>query len=157
MGMVLMNVFIKREYDYAIRICAYLAGQDSNQPISLGLLSQKLAISRPFATKIIFKLRQKNIIGTVQGKRGGIYLKADPYKLSLLDVLKAMDFDSTLNECLHNPQICPLISICKIHAFFLQQEIQLLNTLEDKKIIEFIFSDADLDTRFLQGENQKTD
>ena len=151
-----MNVFIKREYDYAIRMCAYLAGRDSDHPISLGLVSQKLAISRPFASKIIFKLRQKNIIGTTQGKYGGVYLKSDPHKLSLLDILKAMDFDSTLNECLHNPQICPLIPVCKIHVFFLQQETQLLNTLKEKKIIEFAFSDADLDTQFLHGENRKT-
>ena len=154
--MIYMNVFIKREYDYAIRMCAYLAGRDSNQPISLGHVSQKLAISRPFAAKIIFKLRQKNIIGTVQGKHGGVFLKADPHKLSLLDVLKAMDFDSTLNECLRNPQICPLISICKIHVFFLQQETQLLNTLKEKKIIEFVFSDADLDTKLSYAENRKT-
>ena len=148
-----MHAFVKREYDYAIRLCAYLAGQPEKVPISLGTLSKKLAISRPFASKIIFKLKNKGIIETVQGKKGGVFLRANPYLLSFFDVLQAMDFDSTLNECVHNPQICPLVSVCKIHLFFVQQEKTLVNSLKAQKIIHYAFSDSELDA----GAFVKTD
>ncbi len=149
-----MNVFVKREYDYAIRICAYLAGQPSKTPVSLRVLSQKLAISRPFASKIIFKLKKKNIINTVQGKQGGVFLRANPQTLSFYDILVAMDFDSTLNECVSNPQICPLITVCKIHLFFVRQEAKLLGTLKDQKISDYIFSDQELDKHYIIEERK---
>ncbi len=148
-----MHAFVKREYDYAIRICAYLAGQPEKEPVSLGTLSKKLAISRPFASKIIFKLKNKGIVGTVQGKKGGVFLQANPHFLSFFDVLQAMDFDSTLNECVHNPQICPLVSVCKIHLFFVQQERELIKSLKAQKIIHYAFSDSELDSNlFLKGD-----
>ncbi len=150
-----MYAFIKREYDYAIRMCAYLAGKPQGKPIALRTLSQKLALSRAFASKIMFKLRNKGIIGTVQGKNGGVFLRANPRQLSFYDILEAMDFDSTLNECVHNPQICPLIPACKIHLFFVKQENELIKTLRAQKIIDFSFSDSELDATLFQTEDRK--
>ncbi len=150
-----MYAFIKREYDYAIRMCAYLAGRPQGKPIALRTLSQKLALSRAFASKILFKLKNRGIIGTVQGKNGGVFLQSNPHQLSFYDILKAMDFDSTLNECVHNPQICPLIPVCKIHLFFVEQENELIKTLQAQKIIDFSFSDSELDsTRFLTEDRK---
>jgi len=139
-----MNVLIKREYDYAIRICAYLAGNYQKGPISLADISQKLFITRPFATKIIYKLKQHQIVGTTQGKFGGVYLNRPPEKLSFYIVLQAMGFDFALNECIKNPNICPLVSHCKIHLFFVKQNNYLIRQLQEAMISEFAFSDSNL-------------
>ncbi len=82
-----MTTFIKREYDYALRICAYLAEHYQEGPISLGTISDKLFISRHFANKIVHKLKKNNLIVTVQGKQGGIYLNRNPQELSLYEIL----------------------------------------------------------------------
>ncbi|NOY77692.1 MAG: Rrf2 family transcriptional regulator [Calditrichaeota bacterium] len=142
-----MNVLIKREYDYAIRICAYLAGNYQKGPISLAAISQKLFITRPFATKIIYKLKQHHIIGTTQGKRGGVFLTYPPEKLSFYKILQAMGFDFALNECIKNPNICPLVSHCKIHLFFVKQDHYLMRQLQEAMISEFIFGDSDLEPK----------
>lgn len=139
-----MLALIKREYDYAIRICAYLAGRPTQKPVSVSLIAKALAITRPITTKVVHKLIKKGVIGSVQGRYGGIYLLKDGNELSILDILKAMDYDSTLNECLLNPAICPLVSACKIHLFFLEQEQRLLEEFNKKKIAEFAIHDGDL-------------
>ncbi len=138
------NVLIKREYDYALRICAYLAGKFSKGPVSLSQITKKLIIPKSFASKIVFQLRQSNLIGTVQGKYGGIFLKKDPQYISVMDILEAMDYNSTINECLVNPSICPLVNLCKIHRFFEEQEAIILNNFRQKKLSEFIIFEDDL-------------
>jgi len=139
-----MPVFFTRENDYAIRMCAYLAGKGNNQPVPISDLSKKLFITRPFATKIIYNLKINNIVDTVQGKTGGVFLRKDPNTLSIYTILKALGFNSSLNECLHKPGFCPLQPTCKIHVFFLEQENKLIDTLKNKFINEFIFYDDDL-------------
>jgi hypothetical protein len=46
-----MNSLIKREFDYAIRICAYLAGKMGQGPVPISQISQKLLQS--FKNKMI--------------------------------------------------------------------------------------------------------
>ncbi len=83
-----MNSLITREYDYAIRICAYLAGKKDQGPVSIFQISQKLFITRPFATKIVYRLKQHSILTTTQGKDGGVSLNANPETLSVYNILR---------------------------------------------------------------------
>jgi Rrf2 family transcriptional regulator, nitric oxide-sensitive transcriptional repressor len=137
-----MPVFIKREYDYAIRICAYLAGNYKKGPIPVSKIAELLYISKPFATKIIYQLTSKKIITSVQGKAGGVYLSHNPERLSLFAILQAMNFDSTINECIKVPTLCPLKAACKIHDFFYKQESALINNLKEATIAEFAFDNS---------------
>ena len=139
-----MSGFIKREYDYAIRICAYLAGQSAGKAIPISQIANRLFITRPFATKIIYQLKQKRIVQTSQGKIGGVALKIDPRSLSIYDILLAMGFDLALNECLKTPGYCPLDDQCLIHQFFRRQEESLLMAFKEKKINELVITDNQL-------------
>ena len=139
-----MNTFIKREYDYAIRICAYLAGFEHKKPVPLPKVAKVLFITKPFATKIVHKLMNAGITGSVQGKAGGIYLNENPSSLSLFNILKAMQFNSTLNECIHDHHRCPLIKTCKIHEFFIAAEQDLLDKFKNKMISDLVIKDTDI-------------
>lgn len=139
-----MPILFTRENDFAIRICAYLAGKKPGEHVPVSVISKKLYITRPFATKIIYKLKTSKIIDTVQGKSGGAYLKVDPEQLSLFDILKATEFDSHLNECLKIDGVCPLKENCEIRSFFLEKEDDLFSSLKEKKISDFRIYDSEL-------------
>ena len=139
-----MAVFIKREYDYAIRICAYLAGYYKKEYISVPKVAKKLYLTIPFTTKIVHQLKNNKIVETVQGKYGGIRLKINPEKLSFFDILNAMGFDMTVNECLKNPSICPIVKNCKVHRFFLSQEEVMVENMRSAIIQDFIITDDEL-------------
>ncbi len=134
-----MNTLISREQDYALRIVAFLASRKDNTPIPIKEISKKLVISKGFAAKIVHKLKVKKILETTQGKFGGVILKKDPSKLSLLDVLKVVGFNSRLNACLYEDYVCPFEDTCKFHSFFINLERQILDTLKNKYISEFKF------------------
>lgn len=141
-----MNNFIKREYDYAIRITTFLAGYFPDTYFTIHDISHLLFISKPFTSRIVHTLIQKGILGSVQGRNGGIYLKKDPESVSILDILLAMDMNSTLNECLHNPSICPHVSYCKVNRYFKGLEQILIRSFETTKISQFAFTKEDLVT-----------
>jgi len=139
-----MTVFIKREYDYAIRIVAYVANFYPDKHVAVPEIAKQLFLTVPFTTKIVHQLKKGKIIDTVQGKYGGIKMLKSPEKISFYDVLKAMGFDITINECLKNPTICPLVSNCKIHRFFGMQEMTIVDKLKSARISDFIITDQQL-------------
>ncbi len=139
-----MNTLIKREYDYALRICAYLAGRYNQGLVSIGRISKVLLISRPFTTKIIYQLKNEKIVTTVQGKDGGVYLTNPPETVSVYDVLEAMGFDSKLNECLAESHQCPMEGHCRLHSYFFQQERLLIEGFKQKKLVDVIMTDDQL-------------
>ncbi|MCP5062502.1 MAG: Rrf2 family transcriptional regulator [Ignavibacteriae bacterium] len=95
--MIIKKLYLfKKDCDFAIRICAYLAGIKYNKPISVSKLSSKLLITKPFATKIIYSLRQSNLIRSQQGKTGGVFLNKSPREISLSDILESMGFNKTI-------------------------------------------------------------
>ncbi len=139
-----MNTLIKREHDYAIRICAYLAGSYQQGPIPLPHITRKLYISHAFANKIIRRLKQANIVKTVQGKFGGVFLVRNPRELSIMEIMEAVGFKGAVNACTIKPEICPFSDYCKIHVFLTDLEQQLFTALRSKMISEFAFTDAHL-------------
>ena len=134
-----MNYFIKKEYDYAVRICAFLAGQPPQQPIPLSQISKQMHLSRPFATKIVYTLIKSKVLNSVQGKTGGIYLEKKANELSVFDILLAMGFSTALNDCLIEGHVCPLSEKCKIHHFFAEQEQVLFDNFKKKMISQLAF------------------
>lgn len=133
----------KKEFDFAIRICAYLAGTDLTMPISVNTISKKLLITNPFATKIIYSLRNSGILNSKQGKFGGIFLNVNPAKLTLYKILESVGLNQSISSCITKHDFCPLPAPCKIHSYFLNLENELLEELKKKKLSELAFSDKE--------------
>jgi len=138
-----MLFLFKREFDFAIRICAYLGGKYP-EISSINNLSEKLLITKPYATKLVFKLKQAGILGTRQGVNGGVFLDIHPEKLSLYKILTAVGLSKTISECITEEDFCPLPPPCKIHSFFMEEEEKVINKLRKKNISDFIFTDTDI-------------
>ncbi len=120
-----MYYLSKRDYDYAIRICAYLAGSGTDAHYSIQELATKLLISKPFATKIVYQLKKNNILSTTRGRKGGVSLAIQPQKLSIFNVIEAMGLAATVSSCINTQGFCPLPAPCKIHSFLLTMKMKL--------------------------------
>ena len=139
-----MNSLIKREYDYALRICAYLAGRYKKGLVPISKLSKTLLLTRPFTTKIVYKLKNEKILNTVQGKDGGIELVRHPDDITLYDILEAMGYNSAFNECLAKGHDCPMENNCELHKFFAEQEKLFMDALKSKALSLFKWEDHQL-------------
>lgn len=135
------NSFISREHDYALRMTAFLAGLPKGEFISVPNLAEKLFISNKFASRIIHKLKKANITDSIQGKYGGVFLKADPKKLSMFDVLNTIGFKVKFNDCLKENFVCELMFGCKFHSFWMNEELLLLEKLKQQKISDYVLKE----------------
>ena len=133
------NSFFSREHDYALRIVAFLASIKKDQFVTTNQLAQKLFISKNFAARIVHKLKNAQITGSVQGKYGGVYLKVKPEELSIWDVVVIIGFKNRLNDCMKENFYCDLQFGCRFHLFFLEQENILIDKLKSQKISDYLF------------------
>jgi len=139
-----MYYLAKKEYDYAIRICAYLAGSGANKQFTIQELSSVLLISKPFATKIIYQLKQSKIVNTTRGKKGGVSLAVNSSELSFYKIIKAMGLVRSVSECISVEGFCPLPAPCNIHQFFIDHENEIIKKLKKTTINNFAFSIDDI-------------
>ena len=140
-----MYYLAKKEYDYAIRICAYLAGSGDNVHFTIRELSSTLLISKPFATKIIYQLKQSGIVNTTRGKKGGVALEINPAELSFYQIFEAMGLVRSVSSCISDKNFCPLPAPCNIHQFFIDHELKIIKELKKTTINKFAFSDDNIE------------
>lgn len=91
----------KRE-DYAILFVTSLAQQYGKKPIPLSTISRISDISLPFLRQIALDLRHAGLLKAVEGKNGGYQLAKEPTKISLGDVIEAVDKKELITCC--NPR-----------------------------------------------------
>lgn len=88
----------KRE-DYAILFVTALAQQFGQKPIPLSSISKLSDISLPFLRQIALDLRHAGLLHAVEGKNGGYQLAKEPKKISLGDVVEAVDKKELISCC----------------------------------------------------------
>lgn len=96
-----MLTFSRRE-DYAVVFMTSLAGQYGKKPISLTSIAKTTDISLPFLRQIALDLRRAGLLTSLEGKNGGYQLAKSPKKISLGDVIEAVDKKELISCC--NPR-----------------------------------------------------
>ncbi len=120
---------ITRQADYALRTVYYLAQIGENQRASTSRIAKEKQIPHSFLAKIISQLSVLRIISTTRGAQGGVNLARSPEKITMLEVVEAIDGKLKINDCVLNPESCPFGKNCPLHDVWCTAQLQLLNTL----------------------------
>lgn len=96
-------MLITREADYAIRM---LRGLTDGEIHPVKSLCETEEIPWKFAYKILKKLKDAGLVESLSGVHGGCRLKADLNKVTLLDLLNAVEGRQYLNDCLRPGYEC---------------------------------------------------
>lgn len=106
---------ITRETDYAIRALLRLALANGGI-VSTSVLATEMDIPYRFLRRIVLKLGAQGLVRSLRGKQGGLQLARPAEKISLLDVVKAVDAEAILlNTCLSDHNDCPREAFCVVH------------------------------------------
>ena len=125
---------ITRQADYAIRAVRYLskhAVQGSKERVATSTVAREMQIPASFLAKIISQLSIAGLLLTSRGARGGVSLARDPGKISVLDVVEAIDGPILLNECVGTNKPCNFESDCLVHPVWLEVQESLVSRLRD--------------------------
>ncbi len=109
--------------------------------LSTADISKYLSIPKPTLVKILQNLNLANIIETKEGKNGGIRLMKDPSKITVLEILNAMErgkplFQTTFNILSEGKR--PDNAQKSIKNILTGAENQLKNELSKKTIAEIL-------------------
>lgn len=113
--------------ELAVRGVVELAQQYGQGPVTLSDICQGRDLPKQYLTKIFAQLAKADIVTPIRGKNGGYVLAQEPAKITLLDVIQAVEGPLSLNYCQHNPSKCDQID-CMIRPIW----TDLQNTIRDR-------------------------
>ena len=94
---------INRETDYALRI---LRATQDGELHTVKEIAESQMLPQAFTYKIIKKLSNAGILEVIRGAAGGCRLAADLTRLSLYDLIMAVEERSDLSACMDNAYDC---------------------------------------------------
>lgn len=90
-------MLITRETDYALRVLRALS---EGEQLTAGDISEQQMVPKPFAYKIIKKLSKAGFVRITRGADGGCRLAVGLDKVTLYDLMVAMEEDSAVIACM---------------------------------------------------------
>ncbi len=82
-------------------------------------------IPTPYLRKILFSLGKSGLIEAKRGYRGGFVLARSPGEITLLDVVRAVEHDEHVSECLLSLAGCSDETPCPIRAFWQKERARI--------------------------------
>jgi len=121
---------ITRQADYAVRAVLHLAKMEPNQRAATSQIAKEQRIPPSFLAKIISQLSIAGLLQTSRGARGGVTLAREPGKITLLEVIEAIDGPIMLNECVGENSICTFDDDCPLRPVWCEAQEELVNRLK---------------------------
>lgn len=124
--------------DYAIRVLIYLA-IGSDRLGSIGAIAEAYKISENHLMKVVHGLVQKGYVESSRGRGGGIRLARQASTIRVGDVVRDMEDELTLVECLDpSTNACVITPACGL-KFVLSEALEaFLATLDRYTIADFV-------------------
>jgi Rrf2 family transcriptional regulator, iron-sulfur cluster assembly transcription factor len=128
---------------YGIRAVIYLASQSlSSGKTGIKKISKDLRLPTPFLAKILQQLAKQKILSSSKGPHGGFSLLKDPRKITLLDIVNAIDGQDIFTGCIMHNGTCEGVKTdkvrCPLHEDYEKQRRELLMLFRNRTIHELV-------------------
>jgi len=99
--------------DFSIRVLIFL-GVHSDRRCTIQEIAHGYDISRNHLMKVVQKLAAAGYVASVRGSGGGLTLPRDPKDINLGDVVRRMEPDFGMVECMREDNDCVITPACKL-------------------------------------------
>lgn len=132
-----MTVLFSKKCEYGVQAVLYLAAKSGTGTIPAKEIAKKLNIPKEFIAKILQNLTESGIIASKKGKAGGFYLIKNPKKVTLIDIVAAIDGLEIFNTCILGFPECNPYNPCPLHDKWGQLRKVAYQILTDETIDTF--------------------
>lgn len=105
--------------DYSLRVLIYLAVSEHSQS-TIREISQRYDISHNHLMKVVQELSQRGYLVASRGKHGGLRLALPSTAIKIGSLVRDMENDFALAECLGDNNHCLLTPACKLRSVFME-------------------------------------
>lgn len=127
---------ISKKADYGVKLVLALAGKRP-QVCSLKKIVKEEKLPYRFVSQVAIKLKKAGILGSREGMGGGYFLKKDPKKLSLAEIVRALEGEKRLVACLRSCG-CKLENICKSKPLWVKLQKDFIEKMESYRVADLI-------------------
>jgi Rrf2 family nitric oxide-sensitive transcriptional repressor len=103
--------------DFALRVLLYLRVAPGRRG-SVGDIAVAHRVSRHHMDKVVQRLASAGLVETTRGRGGGIQLVRDPSTITVGAIMRAMENDFAVVECLGPARYCRIAGVCGARSVF---------------------------------------
>lgn len=129
-------MFFSKTCEYAMRALACLALEKSDGFVQVESISKKATIARPYAAKIFQQLVKAGILKSQRGPCGGVAFLRSPDKVSLFEVVEAIEKITFFENCVMGLDRCEDKNSCPLHATWKEMNKKIVSSLKKTKITD---------------------
>jgi len=131
---------ISIDTDYCLRALQELAYQDRERPYSIVKIATKRKIPNKYLEKLFRRMRIGGIVKSVKGRKGGYMLTRDPDKITIKDIIKAVDGRTNIHNCSERKteKLCEFLDNCSFKDFWNNFNTHINDFLESYTLADFL-------------------
>ena len=99
---------------YGTRAMLELAMQPTQRPVMLKTIAANQKLSAKYLEQILARLREAGLVRVVRGRGGGFVLSRSPKEMTLLEILRALEGEVAVFDCVTCPDICERADHCVV-------------------------------------------
>ena len=103
--------------DFALRVLMFLRVAPGRRG-SIAEIAAAHRISRNHLDKVVQRMSAAGLVETSRGRGGGVRLAHDPGRITVGDVMRAMEDDFAVVECLGPARYCRVAGVCGARSVF---------------------------------------
>lgn len=126
--------------DFSLRVLIYL-GLRPDCRCTIREISEAYDISRNHLMKVVQQLAAEGYVESTRGVGGGLMLAHSPDRLGLGDVVRAMEPDLGLVECMRPNNECVITGACRLQGMFAEAKEAFLQVLDRHTLADVLEPD----------------
>jgi len=131
----------------------YLASLPAGTCVNHADLAAAVDCPRQFLAKVLQRLTSEGLVVSRRGSLGGFQLPQASRRVSMLEVIEAIEGPIHLNLCLESPQACERRGSCPAHVVWAKAQAALIAVLKSATIEDLALDAAAIrETRARLGE-----
>jgi Rrf2 family iron-sulfur cluster assembly transcriptional regulator len=126
---------------YGTRILIELALKVGQGAIQVSKIAASQKIPVKYLEQILRDLKMAGIVKSVRGPKGGHLLVKDPKDISLGEIVRLLEGQTDLVECVSTPEKCEMASECLVRNAWYEATQVLYEKLDGISIADLVSSD----------------
>jgi Rrf2 family transcriptional regulator, nitric oxide-sensitive transcriptional repressor len=129
--------------DFALRVLLYLRVAPGRRA-SIADIAAAHRVSQNHLEKVVRRMSEAGLVTTLRGRGGGVQLTRDPSTITVGDVMRAMEDDFAVVECLGPARFCRVAGVCGARSVFARAVNAYFTVLDGASLDEIALNDQGL-------------
>jgi len=133
---------------YGTRAMIDIARHYKKGPVNRKRILRNQNISSAYLENILISLKAQNLIRTVRGANGGFTLESHPSRITMFQIVNALEGSLVPTECLENDDSCKRVHVCGARKLWLElynSQVAILKRTTLQSLVEIEDSEDSLD------------